>query len=203
MAWSVIGAYPVSQPPVQRRQYNAGSLQYSLLSNLMFGVQVVSASYDIFFERSRPVRLNYIEAHIQQPPPSPIGSRYSGETISWSSFEVTIGIYMYRLPAVSSDLSRGSLAGLLRIICSGHTVTLHRFDDILPVFPGTIDIDRYISGSRHCPGTGRPVSPNIEKSAQSLDIGNLSCTLIDDKAVLSFDYETWNQLGVYSEYRIK
>lgn len=55
---------PRSQTPVQRRQYNAGSLQYSLLSNLMFGVQMVSASYDIFFERSRPVRLNYIEAHI-------------------------------------------------------------------------------------------------------------------------------------------
>lgn len=85
----------------------------------------------------------------------------------------------------------------------GHTVTLHRFDDILPVFPGTIDIDQYISGSRNCPGTGRPVSPNIEKSAQSLDIGNLLYTLIEDKAVLSFDYETWNQLGVYSEYRIK
>ena len=30
----------------------------------MFGVQMVSASYDIFFERSRPVRLNYIEAYI-------------------------------------------------------------------------------------------------------------------------------------------
>lgn len=73
-------------------------VHYSLLSNLMFGVQMVSASYDIFFERSRPVRLNY--------------------ALSISSFEVTIGMYMYRLPAVSSDLSRGSLAGLLRIICS-------------------------------------------------------------------------------------
>lgn len=31
----------------------------------MFGVQMVSTSYDIFFERSLPVRLNYIEAHIQ------------------------------------------------------------------------------------------------------------------------------------------